>query len=131
MRPLVAHCHLGLGSLYARNGRRKQARAELAAAIDLYRAMGMTFWLPQAEAVLAQVVGVETPEASEINRHSASRSANRRHALHLNQEIGLGETGDNDERAGRQLAREKTATHLGNGRKILAPRDISRHLEEV
>jgi tetratricopeptide (TPR) repeat protein len=57
MRPLVAHCHLGLGTLYAKTGRPEQARAELSAAIDLYRAMAMTFWLPQAEAALAQVEG--------------------------------------------------------------------------
>ena len=55
MRPLVAHCHLGLGTLYAKIDRREQARAELSAAIALYRAMEMTFWLPQAEAALAQV----------------------------------------------------------------------------
>jgi tetratricopeptide (TPR) repeat protein len=54
MRPLVAHCHLGLGGLYARIGRRAEARTELSAAVELYRAMEMTFWLPQAEAVLAQ-----------------------------------------------------------------------------
>jgi tetratricopeptide (TPR) repeat protein len=55
MRPLQAHCHLGLGTLYAKLGRRGQARTELFAAIDLYRAMDMTFWLPQVEAALAQV----------------------------------------------------------------------------
>ena len=55
MRPLQAHCHLGLGTLYAQIGRREQARAALTAATDLYRAMDMTFWLPQAEAALAQV----------------------------------------------------------------------------
>jgi tetratricopeptide (TPR) repeat protein len=55
MRPLVAHCHLGLGMLYRKIDRREQARAELSTAIELYRAMEMTFWLPQAEAVLAQV----------------------------------------------------------------------------
>jgi class 3 adenylate cyclase/tetratricopeptide (TPR) repeat protein len=54
MRPLQAHCHLGLGTLYAKTGQREQARTELAASIDLYRAMDMTFWLPQAEAMLAQ-----------------------------------------------------------------------------
>ncbi len=53
MRPLLAHCHLGLGTLYAKIGRREQARAELSTAIELYRAMDMTFWLPQAEAALA------------------------------------------------------------------------------
>jgi tetratricopeptide (TPR) repeat protein len=57
MHPLQAHCHLGLGTLYAKTGQREQSHAELAAAIALYRAMDMTFWLPQAEAVLAQVEG--------------------------------------------------------------------------
>ncbi len=55
MRPLQAHCHLGLGILYARAGQRQQAQAELSAAIDLYRTMDMTFWLPQAEAALARL----------------------------------------------------------------------------
>ena len=57
MRPLQAHCHRGLGTLYAKTGQREQARAALSAAIELYRAMDMTFWLPQAEAALAQVEG--------------------------------------------------------------------------
>jgi tetratricopeptide (TPR) repeat protein len=49
MRPLAAHCHLGLGRLYQRTGREDQARAELGAARDLYREMNMQFWLEQAE----------------------------------------------------------------------------------
>ena len=57
MRPLVAHCHCGLGLLYGQIGRGEQARAALSAAIALYRTMDMTFWLPQAEAALAQVAG--------------------------------------------------------------------------
>jgi class 3 adenylate cyclase/tetratricopeptide (TPR) repeat protein len=57
MRPLQAHCHLGLGTLYVHTGRPEPARAELATAVALYRAMDMTFWLPQAEAALAQVEG--------------------------------------------------------------------------
>jgi hypothetical protein len=57
MRPLQAHCHLGLGTLYSKTGWRDQAHAELSAAIALYRAMDMTFWLPQAEAALARVEG--------------------------------------------------------------------------
>ncbi|MBD0328142.1 MAG: hypothetical protein ICV68_17090 [Pyrinomonadaceae bacterium] len=57
MRPLAAHCHLGLGSLSLRIGRRQEARAELSTAIELYRAMDMTFWLPQAEAELAEAEG--------------------------------------------------------------------------
>src|SRR5262245_17314292 len=62
MRPLQAHCHRGLGMLYAAPGQREQARAALTTAIDLYRAMDMTFWLPQAEAALAQVGRGEKPE---------------------------------------------------------------------
>ncbi len=55
MRPLLAHCHRGLGTLYATLGHGDAARTALAAAIALYRAMDMTFWLPEAEALLAQV----------------------------------------------------------------------------
>jgi class 3 adenylate cyclase/tetratricopeptide (TPR) repeat protein len=57
MRPLQAHCHCGLGTLYTKTGQAEQARAALTAAIALYRDMDMTFWLPQAEAALAQVEG--------------------------------------------------------------------------
>jgi len=57
MQPLQAHCHRDLGTLYAATGQQEQARAELSAAIDLYRAMEMTFWLPQTEAALVQVKG--------------------------------------------------------------------------
>jgi tetratricopeptide (TPR) repeat protein len=54
MRLLQAHCHRGLGLLYVKINQQEQARAALSAAIALYRAMDMTFWLPQAEAALAQ-----------------------------------------------------------------------------
>jgi tetratricopeptide (TPR) repeat protein len=57
MRPLLAHCHRGLGTLYAATGQQEQAHTELSMAIEMYRAMDMTFWLPQTEAVLAQVEG--------------------------------------------------------------------------
>jgi tetratricopeptide (TPR) repeat protein len=56
MRPLQAHCHRSLGTLYAMTGQREQARAELDTAMTLYRVMDMTFWLPQAEAALTRVV---------------------------------------------------------------------------
>jgi len=55
MRPLQAHCHRGLGMLYATTEQREQAHAALSTAIAMYRAMEMTFWLPQAEAVLGQM----------------------------------------------------------------------------
>jgi tetratricopeptide (TPR) repeat protein len=54
MQPLQAHCHRGLGELYATIGQRELARAELSTAISLYRTMDMTFWLTGAEAALAQ-----------------------------------------------------------------------------
>jgi tetratricopeptide (TPR) repeat protein len=57
MRPLVAHCHRGLGTLYATTGQTEQAGVELSTAIEMYRAMDMTFWLPQTEAALAQEKG--------------------------------------------------------------------------
>jgi hypothetical protein len=57
MRPLQAHCHLGLGILYQQRGQVAGTRVALRIAMALYRAMGMTFWLPQAEAALAQVSG--------------------------------------------------------------------------
>jgi tetratricopeptide (TPR) repeat protein len=55
MRPLQAHCHLDLGTLYLTLGQQERARAALSTAVDLYRTMEMTFWLPQAETMLAQV----------------------------------------------------------------------------
>ena len=49
MRPLVAHCHLGLGRLYRRTGDRERADGSLHTATALYRDMEMGFWLEQAE----------------------------------------------------------------------------------
>jgi tetratricopeptide (TPR) repeat protein len=57
MRPLQAHCHRGLGTLYAGTGQREQARTALSTAIAMYTSMAMTFWLPETEAALAQVEG--------------------------------------------------------------------------
>jgi tetratricopeptide (TPR) repeat protein len=57
MRPLQAHCHRGLGTLYATVGQQEQARTALSAAVELYQAMAMTFWLPQTETALEQVEG--------------------------------------------------------------------------
>jgi hypothetical protein len=53
MRPLQAHCHLGLGKLHRRIGRSDDARAELATAVAMLRDMGMAYWLPEAERELA------------------------------------------------------------------------------
>jgi class 3 adenylate cyclase/tetratricopeptide (TPR) repeat protein len=48
MRPLVAHCHLGLGRLYRRTGKLEDARDNLTTATTMYREMEMDFWLKQS-----------------------------------------------------------------------------------
>jgi tetratricopeptide (TPR) repeat protein len=57
IRPLQAHCHRGLGTLYSQTGQSEKARTELSTAIGMYRDMEMTFWLPETEAALAEVEG--------------------------------------------------------------------------
>jgi uncharacterized protein HemY len=55
MRPLVAHCHLGLGKLYRRTGKHDQASEHLTTATTMYREMDMRFWLEKAEAELSRL----------------------------------------------------------------------------
>jgi hypothetical protein len=55
MRPLIAHCHLGLGKLYRRADNRVRAREYLTAAAAMYREMGMTYWLEKAEAEMEEL----------------------------------------------------------------------------
>jgi class 3 adenylate cyclase/tetratricopeptide (TPR) repeat protein len=55
MRPLVAHCNLGLGTLYRRTDKREQAQAHLTTATTMYREMGMTYWLEKAEAEMTEL----------------------------------------------------------------------------
>jgi tetratricopeptide (TPR) repeat protein len=55
MRPLVAHCHRGLGTLYRQIGWLTEARTALSTALDLYRTMEMSWWLHQAEAALGSL----------------------------------------------------------------------------
>src|SRR5436309_11707184 len=54
MRPLVAHCYLGLGKLARRTGQREQAQEHLTTATTMYRDMAMRFWLEQAQAEITQ-----------------------------------------------------------------------------
>jgi tetratricopeptide (TPR) repeat protein len=49
MRPLVAHCHLGLGKLYRRTSKREHAQEHLTIATTMYREMDMRFWLAKVE----------------------------------------------------------------------------------
>jgi tetratricopeptide (TPR) repeat protein len=55
MRPLVAHCHVGLGKLYRRSGDLEQAKAHLANGVAMMREMGMGLWLERAEAELKEL----------------------------------------------------------------------------
>jgi class 3 adenylate cyclase/tetratricopeptide (TPR) repeat protein len=57
MRPLAAHCHLGLGKLYRRTGKHEPAQEHLATATTMYRQMAMGFWLEKAEAALGSPPG--------------------------------------------------------------------------
>ena len=50
MRPLVAHCHLGLGKMHRRDGKREWAQEQLTIATAMYRDMDMTYWLEQVTA---------------------------------------------------------------------------------
>jgi class 3 adenylate cyclase/tetratricopeptide (TPR) repeat protein len=56
MRPLVAHCHLGLGKVYTRTGKRDQANEHRTTATTMYRAMGMTYWLEKASTTLSELL---------------------------------------------------------------------------
>jgi tetratricopeptide (TPR) repeat protein len=53
MRPLVAHCHLGLGKLYRHTLRSPEAREHFTTATSMYREMDMRFWLEQSEGGIA------------------------------------------------------------------------------
>ena len=55
MRPLVAHCHLGLGKLYRRTGKQPEAQEHLTTVATMCRELGMRFWLEQAEAEMRQL----------------------------------------------------------------------------
>jgi class 3 adenylate cyclase/tetratricopeptide (TPR) repeat protein len=55
MRPLAAHCHLGLGKVYRRTGKRAQAEEHVATATTMYREMGMTYWLEKAMAEMREL----------------------------------------------------------------------------
>ena len=55
MRPLVAHCHLGLGRLYLLTGERREAAERLTTATTMFREMDMGFWLAQSEAEMKEL----------------------------------------------------------------------------
>ena len=55
MRPLVAHCHFGLGQFCGRTNKREQAKEHFTSAIMMYREMDMQFWLKQADVEIKEL----------------------------------------------------------------------------
>ena len=55
VRPNVARCHLGLGALYARTGRRKESEGHLATALAMFREMEMPYWIEKAASALKEL----------------------------------------------------------------------------
>jgi predicted ATPase len=55
MRPLIAHCHVGLGKLYRQRGSRQQAEEQFTTATTMMREMEMGLWLEKAEAELKEL----------------------------------------------------------------------------
>jgi tetratricopeptide (TPR) repeat protein len=55
IRPLAAQCHLGLGKLYRRVGKRQESQKHLTTATTMYREMDMSFWLEQAAVEMAEL----------------------------------------------------------------------------
>jgi hypothetical protein len=55
MRPLLAHCHLGLGKLYRRTRKQQQAKEHIVTARAMMREMEMGLWLEKAEAELKEL----------------------------------------------------------------------------
>jgi hypothetical protein len=54
LRPLVAHCHLGLGKARGRTGKGQESREHLTTATTMYREMDMQFWREKAEAEMTE-----------------------------------------------------------------------------
>ncbi|MHA1563818.1 MAG: AAA family ATPase, partial [Alphaproteobacteria bacterium] len=59
-KPELAHCRRDLGKYYSRIGRPSDAARELDAAVQLYRSLGMTFWLPETVSMLDKVCAAQS-----------------------------------------------------------------------
>ena len=55
MRPLIAHCRVGLGKLYRRSGELRLAKEHLNNGVAMMREMEMGLWLERAEAELKEL----------------------------------------------------------------------------
>jgi tetratricopeptide (TPR) repeat protein len=77
MRPLVAHCHLGLCRLYRRTGKREQAHEHLTTATRMYREMNMRFWLQKAEPSKQGASPTGTTEKTAIRAFRPTKAPHR------------------------------------------------------
>lgn len=68
MRPLIAHCHLGLGTLYRRTDKRQRGREILTTAKTMFREMEMRFWLEKAEAELKDWGWISTSHRTYLSK---------------------------------------------------------------
>jgi tetratricopeptide (TPR) repeat protein len=55
LRPLVAHCYLGLGKLFLQMGARDRAINHLSTAATRYHELDLSFWPEQAAAIFSQI----------------------------------------------------------------------------
>ena len=94
MRPLQAHCHRSLGTLYAIAGQREQARAALTAAIALYRTMDMAFWLPASRGSAGAAGGTVTwgkrPRRQPLGHRLAHLALDSRDSVVYNRRMAPG-----------------------------------------
>lgn len=70
MRPLVAHCHFGLGRLFRETGHREQAKQYITSATELYRELELPYWLEQADAQKCQLEVIDPVDSGR--RHPAA-----------------------------------------------------------
>jgi ATP/maltotriose-dependent transcriptional regulator MalT len=60
MRPVIAHCHLGLARLYRRTGQPERVNENLTTAMMMYREMDMGFWLERGKAEMTNSGHIES-----------------------------------------------------------------------
>jgi tetratricopeptide (TPR) repeat protein len=66
MRPLVAHCHRGLGKFYFGTDDRQRSHSHLESAATMYREMAMQFWLEKAEAQVRELVSLASRTGTSL-----------------------------------------------------------------
>jgi len=55
LRPLLAHCHLGLGILSQRAGKHREAQGDLETAETMFGEMDMRYWRERAKMAMAEL----------------------------------------------------------------------------